>query len=266
MAASQEDVIIEAPVKAEERKINAAYLFGEFTVYDKKGREATHLFSPKIRQLFILILLHSKAGTGGVSSKKISLALWPDKEVTKTKNIRGVNISHLRNVLADLDGIKLIFSNDSYYFETDESFYCDFLELVRLVREAREARKGKYIQDYLPLLNRGSLLNDIQEPWLDEFRQAYEDELLPVLLTDLKYIYEEGNQKDAYQLSRIILETDPFNEVALQCQLNILRRWRGVDVSRKRYEQFAASYKKSLGIEYPLSFGAIISPDTDPAS
>lgn len=38
---------------------NTLYLFGDFTVLDKKGRNITHLFSSKIKQLFLLILLNS---------------------------------------------------------------------------------------------------------------------------------------------------------------------------------------------------------------
>ncbi|RAZ94159.1 hypothetical protein DK853_36595, partial [Klebsiella oxytoca] len=38
---------------------NAVYLFGPFTVIDRNGRDITHLFSSRLRQVFICILLHS---------------------------------------------------------------------------------------------------------------------------------------------------------------------------------------------------------------
>ena len=36
---------------------NAVYLFGPFTVIDRNGRDITHLFSSRLRQVFIYILL-----------------------------------------------------------------------------------------------------------------------------------------------------------------------------------------------------------------
>ncbi|MFD0793776.1 hypothetical protein ACFQZX_09110 [Mucilaginibacter litoreus] len=96
-----------------EKKPNAIYLLGEFTAYNKAGKDISYLFSPKIKQLFILILLNSKNGQG-VVSKRISSILWPDKEVAKTKNIKGVTINHLRNIIADIEGIELTFLNNKY--------------------------------------------------------------------------------------------------------------------------------------------------------
>src|SRR3569833_2345558 len=75
--------------KDECRRPNAVCLLGEFTVYDKHSRDITHLFSPKIKQLFQLIMLKSREN-GGVTSKKISSLLWPDKDPARTKNIKGV--------------------------------------------------------------------------------------------------------------------------------------------------------------------------------
>jgi len=51
---------------------NAIYLLGEFTVYDKNQKNIAYLFSPKIKQLFLLILLHSQEGNGVVSKKNIT--------------------------------------------------------------------------------------------------------------------------------------------------------------------------------------------------
>src|SRR6185437_10523509 len=98
----------------EEPRTNAIYLLGEFKVYDKKGMDIGHLFSPKIKQLFILIFLNSNDNDKGIGSKKISNTLWADKDVSKTKNIKGVTLNHLRNILTDIDGIELVFSDDIY--------------------------------------------------------------------------------------------------------------------------------------------------------
>lgn len=60
-------------------------------------------------------------------SKKISTILCPDKDVAKTKNIRGVTINHLRNILTDIGGLELNFLSDAYSFVIADDFYCDIL-------------------------------------------------------------------------------------------------------------------------------------------
>ncbi|QEC43240.1 hypothetical protein FSB84_16620 [Pseudobacter ginsenosidimutans] len=236
---------------------NAIYILGPLTVYDKKGTDITHLFSPKIRQLFVLILL--KTRKGGITSREISTALWPEKEVVKTKNIRGVNINHLRNALADLEGIRLIFLNDSYVFEMDERLFCDYLELLKEI-------KSDSGNDITGLFTRGNLLTDLDDPTLDAFRQGYEDEVLPFIFIKMKDAYLQQDHKTVLRLAETVLEMDPFNEPAIQYQLAALKRWKGGESARKKYEAFASNYEKSLGVAYAIPFEKMPLPETDLSS
>jgi len=236
---------------------NAIYILGPLTVYDKKGTDITHLFSPKIRQLFVLILL--KTRKGGITSREISMALWPEKEVVKTKNIRGVNINHLRNALADLEGIRLIFLNDSYVFEMDERLFCDYLELLKEI-------KSDSGNDITGLFTRGNLLTDLDDPTLDAFRQGYEDEVLPFIFIKMKDAYLQQDHKTVLRLAETVLEMDPFNEPAIQYQLAALKRWKGGESARKKYEAFASNYEKSLGVAYAIPFEKMPLPETDLSS
>lgn len=235
---------------------NAIFILGPMAVYDKKGTEITHLFSPKIRQLFVLILL--KTRQNGITSREISIALWPDKEVTKTKNIRGVNINHLRNAITDLEGIRLVFTNDSYIFEIDEGLFCDYLELIKEIRQPSG-------MDITPIFTRGNLLADNDDPSLDPLRQAYEDEAIPFVLERLKGLYQQQDLKTVIRLTDAILDIDPFNEQAIQFQLAAIRRSKGSDAARKKYDAFVLNYEKSLGIPYTTSFEKMPVPDSGPS-
>ncbi len=236
---------------------NAIYILGPLTVFDKKGTDITYLFSPKIRQLFVLILL--KTRKGGITSREISMALWPEKEVVKTKNIRGVNINHLRNALADLEGIRLVFVNDSYVFEMDDRVFCDYLELLKEIK----SDTGK---DITALFTRGNLLTDLDDPSLDPLRQGYEDEVLPFIFIKMKDAYQLQDHKTVIRLSETVLEMDPFNEPAIQYELATLKRWKGAESARKKYEAFASNYEKSLGVAYAIPFEKMPLPETDLSS
>jgi hypothetical protein len=166
-----EERIAEQKIETEMgNKANAVYLLGEFTVYDKNKRDITYLFSPKIKQLFILILLNSRE-KNGVISKKISTTLWPDKDVVKTKNIRGVTIYHLRNILSDIDGLELAFLNDTYSFISTEDFYCDYFVVREALKQTNVGEPSAF--NYLDLVARGGLLQHIPEIWLDDFKLLY---------------------------------------------------------------------------------------------
>jgi two-component SAPR family response regulator len=255
-----EDEIIDLynPKKEEDKKPNAVYLLGEFTVFNKQARDITYLFSPKIKQLFILILLNSKDGQG-VVSKKISTTLWPDKEVVKTKNIKGVTINHLRSVIADIDGIELTFFNDTYCFQLSDSFFCDYFLVTDAIDGVHRhtIAAGQFITDNFKLFARGGLLHQVPETWLDDVKLNFEESLAQVILPELQKIYDGGDHKKALELSRIILNIDPFNDRALKYKLKALRRIKGIDYSKKVYDEFVAEYHKSLGGEYPVNFDKI---------
>ena len=88
--------------------VNSMYLFGDFSVFDRNGRNISYMFSLRIKQIFCLILRYSDAD--GISSKQLSDLIWPDKPKDKVKNSRGVAINHLRKILKELDGIELVLS------------------------------------------------------------------------------------------------------------------------------------------------------------
>jgi len=230
---------------------NAVYLLGEFVVFDKNGRDITHLFSPKIKQLFVLILLNSKEEKG-VSSKKISAKLWPDKDIANTKNIKGVTLNHLRSSISDISGIELVFLNDTYSFKLEECFFCDYCFLSDLIRNKEMA-----VLDHFDLIGRGPLLKDMPDSLLDDLRSSFEQQLMRIILPQLKKQYESGDLKGALEMAKLVLCIDFFNEEALKYQLKSVRRLKGINYSRKIYDQFAQDYERSLGIEYHTSFDRI---------
>jgi two-component SAPR family response regulator len=260
---SDEHVILNMN-KNDEKKVNAIYLMGEFTVYDKNGKDITYLFSPKIENLFILLLLSSK-DKGGVVSKKISSILWPEKEVEKTKNIKGVTINHLRNIITDIDGIELAFINDTYCLKFSENIFCDYFNIIDAIKEINNPHKQAdlSILDYFDLIARGGLMQNIPVLWLDDFKLAYEEALLPVILPHIKNVYSTGNFKKVLEICHVVLNIDPFNEEAIKYKIKGLKRIKGIEYARKIYAEFVIEYKRSMDDDYPIPFDKICSGNTD---
>mgnify|MGYP000609284266 FL=1 len=99
---------------------NSMYLFGDFSVFDRNGRNISYMFSLRIKQIFCLILRYSDAD--GISSRQLSDLIWPDKPKDKVKNSRGVAINHLRKILKELDGIELVYEKGCFRFTLSSGF------------------------------------------------------------------------------------------------------------------------------------------------
>jgi DNA-binding SARP family transcriptional activator len=248
---NKQEAPVPEPITQSNIRTNTLFLLGEFAAFDRKGADITHLFSPKIKQLFLLILFNSTDGKG-IVSKKISAKCWPDKDPAKTKNIKGVTFNHLRSILADIDGIELIFANDCYSFRIAEPLFCDYWQIQK------QLQNGSLEPEQFKLVARGPLLEDLADPLIDEFKSDYEYRLIAAAQPELKQAYDTGDYRRSLDIARTLLAMDPFNEDVLKYQLKSYRRLKGIEYSRRAYDQFTQDYERSLGVAYHLPFDKIV--------
>ena len=93
---------------------------------DADGKDLSKKFSPKIKQLFALILLNSFGGRTGIGSKDLSDCLWPGMNPQNAKNIRGTNIQNLKTLLSSCTGIKLVFQDKLWVLEFADDYFIDY--------------------------------------------------------------------------------------------------------------------------------------------
>ncbi|MDO8928548.1 MAG: LamG-like jellyroll fold domain-containing protein, partial [Bacteroidota bacterium] len=110
--------------------------FGGLKVINGEGKDISLKFSPKIKQLFVLILLHSVGIEKGISSKKLSDYLWPGMSVPKAKNIRGTNIQNLKALLASCSEMKLVFQDKFWKFEFSDGYFVDLFYVESKLSES----------------------------------------------------------------------------------------------------------------------------------
>ncbi len=239
----------------EQPQQNAVYLLGDFLAFDKKGMDISHLFSPKIRQLFLLLIVSNRAGKKGVGSRLISSTLWPERDMASTKNIRGVTINALRNILMEWEGIQLNYINDAYLLELEAGFFCDYYQVLDFLQQPNNEQPAPQLLAYLPLLQRGPLFTNLQEAFLDEYKFEYESLLVKKAAATISTSVRADNWNQSYYLlAKIIHMADPFHELALSYQLVYLRKTKGMEAARKKYEAFQAEYQRSLGQAFTPSF------------
>lgn len=226
-------------------RANAVYLFGEFTVMDRNGRNINYLFSDKLQQLFIILLQTSM--NEGIGGQRLNEMLWPGRTVEKVKNSRGVAINHLRKILKEMDGISLIYDRKLYRIEFSEDFYCDYLHCLAIVSlgDIME-KKGELIG----IISRGKFLKNNDLPIFDTFKQHIESNIESALIYGMHSCYKAGENTNVIAFADALFEIDPFNEEALAMLIKAMNRMKLAEEAKKRYYLFITEYKKSFGAEY----------------
>ena len=222
--------------------VNSMYLFGDFSVFDRNGRNISYMFSLRIKQIFCLILRYSDAD--GISSKQLSDLIWPDKPKDKVKNSRGVAINHLRKILKELDGIELVYEKGCFRFTLSSDFYCDYLRFMAIVAENRieECR-----QEFLYIVGRGKFVGFMDGPLFDGFKQDVECRLEVLVLQLMKEAFEAQDYAETVSLAEAEFNIDPVNETALSCCLKSLFILKHENAAIGTYQKFVAEYKNIRG-------------------
>lgn len=225
---------------------NSIYLFGEFTVHDRKNRDITYMFSAQLKQVFCLILQYSTT-EGGIASQRLSNILWPDKPADKVKNSRGVTINHLRKVLSELDGIELLYDKGHFKIEHKDPFYCDYTRCLEIISTNEEE---KHRDELVNILARGKFLQLSDHALYDSFKEEVEKKLEPVLLVEVEKCYNAEQYQTTIVFAEALSNIDPLNETALSFGIKSMQRLKLNDEARIRYQAFVLDYKKETGHDY----------------
>ncbi|MDP4237854.1 MAG: hypothetical protein Q8904_00095 [Bacteroidota bacterium] len=232
-------------------EFNKIYLFGIFTVYGKSGRDITHLFSSKLKQIFLYTLLNSDKE--GVSSAMLNNLFWPDKTEEKVKNLKGVTISNLRKVLTEIEGVELVYDKGFFKIIISEPCYCDYFTLIKSL-----ALQSLSCDELLSISERGQLLECTTQEFFDKYKRNSEDIIFSILPQELSLRYNKNEFKQVLIISTILLKLDPLYEPALFYSIHSYNRLNEFEKLFKIYALFASEYRNTMGKAYPKSLESLL--------
>lgn len=244
-------LLIEKPLLP--TRINAIYLFGEFSVIDKQHKEINYLFSTKLKQAFFLILQYSL--DKGITSQEFSDLMWPNKAEDKLKNSRGVILNNLRKILNDIDGVKLVYEKGYFKIVFTEECYCDYIRCLEIISGQTA---NLHAEELIGIFSRGKFLDSIDIPLLESFKKLIDSNIKSILLIELDHSFDANLYKRTLLWSESIFHIDRLNEKALQYQIRALMKLKRANDAKKRYRFFILEYKKVMGKEYGVSFVEIV--------
>jgi len=239
-------------------KINC---FGGLKVINSNGKDISLKFSPKIKQLFVLILLHSGLLEKGISSKKLSDYLWPGMSVPKAKNIRGTNIQNLKALLASCSQVKLVFQDKLWKFEFADGYFIDLFYVEAKLNETLTSdleNINKELPELLLILKKGTLFPNMSESWVDPYVDRMSDRIIEFGLKIFRLLPEEKFDSVLLDMAEIISINDPLNEPALRKKISILIRQGKLSLAHSVFDNFVKLYFELYKEKYPNDFRSLV--------
>lgn len=233
-------------------KNSAVYLFGNFTAFDKKGTDISYRFSAKLKAMFIIILLFTK-DESKISTEKLTSYLWPDKDTVEAKNIRGITINRLRNILVDMDGITLVHENSHWYFELTEAFYSDYREYNSLFSQLKEASKETFLDlmnQINPIISKGPFLINCQDEVIEKYKSDEEEKLEIILREYIFNLNAEKDYKQIIQISSAYFAAEPINNEIMEICYRAYTKLGKKEEAKAFFNNYKKTYKMMTGEEY----------------
>ncbi|MHA4809667.1 hypothetical protein ACX0G9_16255 [Flavitalea flava] len=233
------------------------FLFGSFELYDKEGHDLTKLFTPLLKELYLLIGIYSLRSGKGISSEKLYSTLWRDKSNKDAQNNRSVNMVKLKAILDKLGPCGIVKEGDKWIFQYDpDQIRIDLAEFLPLLPPAQLLDKDN-IRKLLKIINRGAFLTDTDYPWLEDIKSEISGKALDLLSgatlqfsTDAELLLEISNGLFLF---------DSINEDALRIKCKSLSLLGRHSLAKATFEKFAKEYQQMYGEDFQQTFHEVIS-------
>lgn len=226
-------------------------VLGEFKVTNPAGETLTQKLSPKLKELFLLILLHSLSDKKGISTKALTEILWPDASAASAKNNRGVNLQKLRQALSSLSSTEIIFTENKWTISFQKTSDCDLYHALQAIGQ-------KDLPAMISIAQAGTLLPGTSYEWLDSFKVEIHFKLIQYLMSQAEVAKGNSEWASLVEISRAIFCIDPIHDEALNHLLKGLISLKKVSNAKAAYEQFTERYKHLYQEPYPILFDDIL--------
>lgn len=228
--------------------------FGGFCVTDKEGNNITSQFTPTLKALIVLLILSTCRDSAGIISNRLNRILWPYKPEDTANNNRNVYISKLRPILECIGDITVNCQNRFWSINFGESVQCDYVEARRLLEEELDETG---IAHLLELLLSGMMLPNMEQDWVDDFKNEFSTLTIDFLTKQLQR--KDLTNETLLKICDTVFQHDFLNEDALKVKCRVLYGQGKVGLAKSAYDSFCKEYTSSLGMEYPTSLKQIVS-------
>jgi two-component SAPR family response regulator len=252
--------VVTTTVTEEDRSENKAalLLFGEFQVIDKDKNSLTHLFSPLLKEMFLLIVIHTEWSGKGISSEKLYELLWHDKSERDARNNRSVNMVKLKGILEKLGSGVILREEGRWKIQYDPALlWIDLADFSWLVKSP--ALTPERLTALMKIVKDGTFLYRTDYAWLEDIKSEISSKALDVLLKAIDELPATTSPETYIEIANSIFVFDPIHEVALRIKCKSLIQQGRLSLARSVYEKFCKDYRHMYGEAFVGTFQEIIS-------
>lgn len=228
------------------------HCFGTFEVLDKDGQDLTRSFTPLLKELFLLIAIHTIRTGKGISSDKLYATLWPDKSSKEAQNNRSVNMVKLKAILDKLAPCTFVKEADRWSLQYDATrIRIDLAVFQELLAQPRPLSKTG-VKQMLAILRRGAFLPDAGYGWLEDIQSGISADVLDVLTGAAPQF--KAAPELLIEMADGIFLVDPVSEEALLLKCSSLVTLGRHSLAKALFNKFTKEYLHLYGEEFPHPF------------
>ena len=233
-------------------------LFGGFQAFSLNKEDITNKFSPLLKELFLLILLHTHKNNKGISSEKLSEYLWFDKSELSARNNRAVNIAKLKTILTEIGEIEL--TKKTGYWKiiySNKDVKCDYAEFLQITSSKSNLTKQN-VSRLVEITQKGAFLMNSSYEWLDDFKSDISDKIVDTMVVFAEKCDFKTDAEFIVQLADCIFNFDRSNEEAMILKCKAEYCLGKHSLAKLTYEKFIKEYQLLYNEEYKRSFNELI--------
>jgi DNA-binding SARP family transcriptional activator len=240
---------------------NSIFLFGDMQVFDDQGTDMTASFTPLIKELFLVILLHSIRWERGINSEKLKELLWSDKTTESARNNRSVNLTKLKSILGRIKNCQVVLAGSHWkiVFENTNTRvdYQDYLAIIR----SKKLPDRSTIEELINITRKGSFLLNLEYEWLDTFKSDISNEVVNTYLQFAGSMQISDDPEFLIGLANNIFYFDPANEEAMILKCRAFACLGKHSLAKSTFASFTKEYSNIYGEDFNRDLSDILNPN-----
>ncbi len=238
---------------------SSIFLFGgDLQLFDTNGADITRNFTPLIKELFLVVLLHTIRWGRGISSEKLTEQFWFDKSAESARNNRSVNIAKINTILEKMGLAKISKQTGYWRFETDDAIFIDYQIYLAIVNNKGALDKGR-IKELSTIVRRGGFLSETDYEWLDSFKADVSIQVINTYMRFAEDVRIGDDPEFMVELANNIFYFDPVHEEAMTIKCKALAYLGNHSLATQTFENFCNEYRQIYGEEFDKDYKSVLS-------
>lgn len=239
-------------------------LFGGLTIVNDKGERVDEGFTPKLAELFAIILYYSTPNPEhGVLFSRLEQILWVDIPPENIKNNRNVAFSKLRSLITANCNMTVVTESDSVKIILPPGMINEQKLINDLLGRDLNLWSDPDLNRFLKIVSRGEYLAEIHSDWATGVRTEMVSAIIKKSVRILDTFYNNQEYETCVQISDIILIQDPLGEEVLKFKLRSLTLLGREPEAKKEFNSFRRGFKRRYKEEFSKNFGEFIESKND---